>query len=219
MAFLPYVAPFAVWILLQTFLPATAAMYAVRSVAAAIAAFAAWLAVRRTGAGGALLSSPVSAIALGLFVAAFWILPEECPWYRTWVLWPFGAPTSVDAAPSPYDPAVCSWPLVWVKLAGSAFVIAPVEELFFRSFLYRWVVAGSNWRNARLDVWNWNGVLWTAFVFSLEHSPRFAVAFLCAIVYQFAAKRCGIAGAMLAHITTNLVLALYVMATGKWFFW
>lgn len=217
-ALLMYIAPFAVWILLQTILPPAAECYAIRSAATALAAAVLW-----RGSSPRLAIPRCRALALsllaGFFVAAFWILPEECAWYRRWVLWPFGFATPLDTAPSPYDPVVCGWPLAIAKLLGSAFVIAPVEEVFFRSFLYRRVMSGAAWRSASLETWNWSAVAWTCFIFSLEHSPRFAVAALCALVYQYTARKCGLAGAIIAHVVTNLVLGIYVIVFGKWNFW
>ncbi|MBR1871242.1 MAG: CAAX prenyl protease-related protein [Kiritimatiellae bacterium] len=206
-----FIAPFAAWIVLQNILPATAEMYAVRSVATA-ALLCLWMRKVR------FCKRMLWGVPAGLLVAAFWILPENCDWYRTCVLWPFGFATPIDTA-TPYAPETCGWPLTAAKLLGSAFVIAPAEELFFRSFLYRWIMRGDTWRDAKLETWNWSAALWTAFVFSLEHSPRFVVAFLCAMCYQFAAKKGGIAAAITAHVATNLLLAVYVIAAGEWHFW
>lgn len=221
--YLPAV-PFAVWIAMQSFLPATALNYAARS-AATLAALAGCLyLVRREGGenipGPACrLSALLPGLAAGLFVAAFWILPEHMPFYRKWILWPFGVPLPEPSGPSPYDPEVCGRALMWIKLAGSAFVIAPVEEIFFRSYLYRWIQQGERWREVDLSRFNASAFVWTVGLFALEHSPRFAVAAACGAVYQLVAMKRGLAAAIAAHITTNLVLAAYVIYFGDWGFW
>ena len=216
--------PFAVWIGLQCILPQTAAYYALRS-GATLAALAVSLALSVNAHSlsplcvGKALVSQVWGIAVGIAVAAMWILPEHCAFYREWILWPFGVPTPEPSAPSPYAPEACGWALTWAKLAGSAFVIAPVEEWFFRSFLYRWIQRGRNWRSVDMRKFDMGAFLWTVALFSLEHSPRFAVAAACGAMYQILAIRRGLAAAVTAHVTTNLLLALYVIRSGDWGFW
>jgi len=209
------VAPFGVWLALMTFLPATAGAYAVRAAATALALVWAAFVLRPSWR---LRALPLAAgLAGGAFVAAFWIFPESSAFYRTWILWPIGTDVPASAA-SPYDPAVCGWPLTLAKLAGSAFVIAPAEELFFRSFLYRRLQA-VDWRAVPLARFDLSAFLWSAALFSLEHPPRFLVAALCGGVYGLLAIRFGLASAIAAHIVTNLLLALHVIARGAWGFW
>ena len=209
------VLPFGVWIALMTLLPATAWGYAARS--AATAAALAW-ACRVLRPDWRL--SPhalVWGLAAGAFVAAFWIFPESWSWYRKWLLWPVGAepPPVADA---PYDPAVCGWPLTIAKLVGSAFVIAPVEELFFRSFLYRRLQA-REWLAVPISRFDVSAFVWTVGLFCLEHPPRFVVAAACGVVYGALALRHGLGAAIVAHVATNLLLALHVVHHGAWAFW
>ena len=119
---------------------------------------------------------------------------------------------------SPYDPAVCGWTLTWVRLAGSAFVIAPVEELFFRSFLYRWLQKG-DWTKVPLSRFDLAAFLWTAGVFALEHHTRLAAGAMAGAAYGLLAVRRGLGAAIVAHVVTNLALGLYVVQTGEWGFW
>ena len=209
------VLPFGVWIVLMTLLPATAWGYAARSAATAAALSWAccvlkprWRLSPRALAWG---------LAAGAFVAAFWIFPESWGWYRKWLLWPVGAepPPVTDA---PYDPAVCGWPLTVAKLVGSAFVIAPVEELFFRSFLYRRLQA-RDWLTVPLSRFDVSAFVWTAGLFCLEHPPRFVVAAACGVVYGALAVRHGLGAAIVAHVVTDLLLALHVIYHGAWEFW
>ena len=222
-AYLPAV-PFAVWIALQSLLPQTALNYAIRS-AATLAALALCLVLAHRGDGPRPARTRFSfsalfvGLAAGLFVAAFWILPEHMAFYRRWILWPFGVPVPEPSGPSPYDPAVCGSALMWMKLAGSAFVIAPVEELFFRSFLYRWIQRAERWREVELSSFDAQAFIWTVALFALEHSPRFVAAAACGAVYQLVAMRRGLASAIAAHVTTNLALAVYVIHFGDWGFW
>ena len=223
-------APFAVWTLLMTFLPKTAGAYALRTAATAAAGAAAFAFLRRCGfrADAADFGARETArwtvadvavgIAAGLFVFAFWVAPAGSSVYQTWLVRPIGY-VAEASDPSPYDPSVCGWWLTCAKLFGSAFVIAPVEELFFRSFLYRWVrMTKDGWTSAPLSRFDATAFLWMVALFAVEHA-EFAVAAACGAVYGLLAIKWSLKSAICAHATTNLVLGLYVVSFGHWNFW
>ena len=225
-----YCAPFAVWTVLMTFLPKTAGAYALRAAATAVAGIASMAWLRQMHAEpdacdrGAkeksswTLADVVIGIAAGLFVFAFWVAPAGSQWYQTWLVMPIGR-IAETTTPSPYDPSACGWWLTWAKILGSAFVIAPAEELFFRSFLYRWVqMARDGWTTAPLSRFNANAFAWTVALFACEHA-EFAVAAACGVVYGLLAIRRSLKCAICAHATTNFVLGLYVVYFGHWNFW
>ena len=243
-----YAAPFATWIALQTALPAAAWAYAVRSAATALVGiFCLWRGGARSCAtvteSGKRVASPNSehlgeaalsplhglgeaalsplhllfGLLVGILVTVLWIVPEISTFYRTWFCWPIGSLPAASHHPSPYDPAVCGWALTVAKLVGSAFVIAPVEEVFFRSFLYRWLQK-RDFRAVPLSRFNLSAFLWMVFLFTLEHDRPLAAA-VAGALYGFAAIRWGLASAIAAHVTTNLLLALHVIFSNSWAFW
>ena len=152
----------------------------------------------------------------GLVVNVLWIAPEYSTWYRTWMELPIGE-LPPASGPSPYEPSVCGWPLTIVKLIGSAFVIAPVEEVFFRSFLYRRLQA-RDFRAVPLSRFDLSSFLWMVFLFTLEHD-RPVVAALAGAAYGLLAIRFGLGSAIVAHVVTNLALGLHVIYRGEWWFW
>ena len=220
------VAPYAVWMALMFALPATAGAYAVRVALAALAL--AILLPRGRGAakpwsigGGA--GSVAWGLLAGAVVTVLWIAPEGIAAYRDFSL--MGAlglgasePAADAAGPSPYDPAVCGWTLTLVKLLGSAFVIAPVEELFFRSFLYRWLQKG-DWRSVDLGRFDLSAFLWMVALFASEHHTRLAAGAMAGAIYGVVAIRRGVGPAILAHATTNFALGVWVVVRGEWLFW
>jgi len=209
-----YTAPFVAWIALQMALPATAVGYAVRTgVTAAIGL--ACLLVLKAPCGFPWRGVIVGLIG-GLVVNVLWIAPEYSTWYRTWMELPIGE-LPPASGPSPYEPSVCGWPLTIVKLIGSAFVIAPVEEVFFRSFLYRRLQA-RDFRAVPLSRFDLSAFLWMVFLFTLEHD-RPVVAALAGAAYGLLAIRFGLGSAIVAHVVTNLMLGLHVIYRGEWWFW
>ena len=220
-------APYAVWMGLMFLLPRTAASYAMRS-AATLAALvpAAFilggraLRERTDGPGRRKPAFPGGAlpagIAAGFAVLLLWVLPEYLPFYREWCV--IGhCPVPGTPVDSPYDPAVCGRPLALAKLAGSAFVIAPAEELFFRSFLYRFLQS-RNWMDDALRRFDWQAFAWSAGLFALEHD-RPVAALAAAAIYTAVYVRHGLAAACIAHSATNLALAAFVLHTGSFGFW
>lgn len=197
------IVPYLVWMALMLLLPATAEAYAVRSgISAACLCGAYWL--FRHGGGAVRMDGKAACVGVvaGVLVWIVWVAPENFAWYRRWMI----VGEIESAAPSPYDPAVCGWTLTLVRLAGSAFVIAAAEELFFRRWLYRWLGADRT------------AFLWMVALFAVEHN-RPVVAALAGAAYGAVALRCGLASAILAHMTTNLILGIQVIATENWAFW
>ena len=185
-------------------LPPTALSYAIRT-SATIAAGTVSLALCRPRFSFHFRSLTLG-VLVGTLVCTLWILIP---------VWPFPEPVAPD--PSPYAPTVCGWSLTIVKLIGSAFIIAPVEEVFFRSFLYRWLIARDflSVPQSRFDL---SAFLWMILLFTLEHDRPVAAA-ITAALYGLLAIRFGIGSAIAAHVTTNLLLGLHVIYHNAWQFW
>ena len=207
--------PFAVWMGLMFVLPATAESYAVRSAATLATGIACWVVHRKdkstetqgasTCAGNVFVSA-ISGILVGLAIFALWIWAPA---------WPYSEPVAPEGLP--YAPETCGWPLTIAKLIGSAFIIAPAEELFFRSFLYRKLIA-RDFTSIPLSKFDLSAFLWVIFLFTLEHDRPIAAA-ITGAAYGLLAIRFGISSAIIAHIITNLVLALHVIFNNAWQFW
>ena len=56
-------------------------------------------------------------------------------------------------------------------------------------------------------------------LFALEHHTRLAAGAMAGAFYGWLAIRKGVGSAVIAHVTTNLLLGLYVILKGQWGFW
>ena len=167
------------------------------------------------------------ALLVGVAVFVVWVLPEtdwvgqRAPGFREFYLRIFiFPPWSVAEMPesSAYDPARCGWMLALMRLAGSAFVIAVAEEFFWRGWLYRWLL-GRNFLKVDLGRWDTGMFIAVSAVFAVEHM-QWAVGFLAGIAYLWLMIRTrDIWAAVVAHVLTNFLLAVYVLAYGKYEFW
>lgn len=166
------------------------------------------------------------ALFTGVVVLIVWIIMET-PWMARWpavqdfylnyAVLPWGAhPEYAD--PSNFAPEVCGWPLTIMRLLGSAFVIAVMEEFFWRGFLYRWLL-GRNFLKVDLGKRDLAMFIAVSVVFGLEHA-QWLVGILAGLAYLWLMVRTrDIWAAALAHVVTNLLLGLYVIVTGQYGFW
>ncbi len=215
-------APYLAWMVLMFALPEGALSYAVRTAVAA-AALAAWFFMRggRTAdSAGAPRAALPSAVLWGVFagvaVTVLWIVPEYSGLYRKWCI--LGdVPSPLDVQTSPYAPENCGWTLAVLRLFGSAFIIAPAEEIFFRNFLYR-RLQRDDWTAVDPRRFDLTAFLWMVGLFALEHN-RIVAAVMAGVFYGIVYIRRGLWAAILAHVLTNLLLALFVLKTGAWAFW
>jgi hypothetical protein len=105
-----------------------------------------------------------------------------------------------------------------LRVIGSALVVPPLEEIFFRSFFYRYLIA-SDFMEVPLSRFNWRAFVLAALFFGAEHNEWLA-GILCACVYQGLVCWKGRLGdAVTAHAVTNFLLGCWVIWRGAWAFW
>jgi CAAX protease family protein len=105
-----------------------------------------------------------------------------------------------------------------VRLLGSTLVVPPLEEVFYRSFLYRYLVR-SDFESLPLNTFHLGALLATAVLFGVEHYQWLA-GILCGFAYQgLVIRKNRLGDAMTAHAITNFLLGVYVVWQGAWQFW
>jgi CAAX prenyl protease-like protein len=110
------------------------------------------------------------------------------------------------------------WLLVAVRLAGAALVVPLMEELFWRSFLLRWLEERDflNVDAARVGL---RSVLVTVVLFGFEHNLWLA-GIVAGVAYSWLYMRTGNLWApILAHAVTNGLLGVWVIQTASWTYW
>jgi len=104
------------------------------------------------------------------------------------------------------------------RLAGSALVVPVMEELFWRSFVMRWLQKP---RFLAVDPRSvgWKALVISSVVFATEHHLWFA-GLLAGLAYGELYRRTGnLRLAVLAHAVTNGGLGAWVLVKGAWWFW
>ena len=112
-----------------------------------------------------------------------------------------------------------AWFYVIVRIAGSSIVVPPLEEVFYRSFLYRYFV-NTNFRAMPLGQFHALSFVVTSAIFGVLHPDRWLAGILCGLAYQWLVIRKNRLGdAMAAHAITNFLLGIWVVWKGAWTFW
>ena len=108
--------------------------------------------------------------------------------------------------------------LVFFRLVGPVLLVPLMEELFWRSFILRYLV-DNDFMKIRIGHFTWFSCLASAVLFGLEHHLIFA-GIMAGLAYNLLLYRTkSIAQCVFAHAVTNLALGIYVLLSGRWMFW
>jgi len=149
------------------------------------------------------------AFAIGVGTFAVWI-----------AMFPDGL-TSTAAWPVALQSIHPSWAAAWLALRLAGYVIAvPVaEELAFRVYAMR-RVTDSDIESVPVGAFTWPSFVISSTLFGVFHGALWpqgviaGMAFACALY-----RRRAVGDAVLAHATTNALIALYVFTSGRWSVW
>lgn len=166
------------------------------------------------------------AVVIGICVCAMWIGIDNLYPHLDVLMSKIGFGTTGAKAPvvlwnpnSRYGEGTpMAWFFVLARLAGSSLVVPPLEEVFYRSFLYRYI-AKPDFQSVQQGRFIWLPFLATSLVFGFEHQ-QWLPGILCGFAFQWLViRKQRIGDAITAHGITNLLLGLYVVSRGAWQFW
>jgi CAAX prenyl protease-like protein len=152
------------------------------------------------------------AVAVGIAVCVMWVgIDSFYPKFST-----------ADAVWNPHTQfganSGLAWMFIVVRTLGSTLIVPPLEEVFYRSFLYRYFVR-VNFQAMPFNRFHATSFLVTSLLFGFEHYQWLA-GILCGFAYQWLVIRKNRLGdAMTAHAITNFLLGVWVFWKGDWKFW
>lgn len=150
----------------------------------------------------------LQASTVGILVYAAWVRME----------WSWATQGAASAGYDPSDAGAFVPLLIAVRLFGAAIVVPIMEELFWRSFLIRYIDA-TDYLSIRLGTFSVKAGLITVLLFGLEHELWLA-GMMAGVAYNlllYRTKR--LWPCILAHGVTNLALGIHVLVTGEWKWW
>ena len=149
-------------------------------------------------------------IAVGLLVYAAWVRMD---W--SWAMQGDGTADGYDPSRTGTGTGIV---LAGIRLFGASVVVPIMEELFWRSFLIRYLVS-SKFESVALGMFTVFSCAATVVLFGLEHDLWLAgmmagVAYTGLLYYTKRLWPC-----IVAHAVTNLALGIHVLMTGEWRWW
>jgi len=145
--------------------------------------------------------------AAGLLVLWLWITLDAA-----WMI------VGHSAGFDPRDGGYINWWLASVRLFGGALVVPVMEELFWRSFLMRWIVA-QDFKTIVPATINCKSFIVSVILFGIEHNQWLA-GFVAGCVYSLLYMRTNkLWIPILAHAVTNGGLGIWILVSGQWSYW
>ncbi|HEU5218063.1 MAG TPA: CAAX prenyl protease-related protein [Gemmatimonadales bacterium] len=215
---LPYVAPFALFMVLLTIasqVPFDLRVYSILRIA--VLGLVLWVCSR----GVIPRSAPdwLMSALVGGAVFLLWVFPDLAfPAYRDHWLFSNGLTGKVeDAIPL----AGQRDPLVLLLRTLRAVILVPiVEELFWRGWLPRWIANPDDFRKVPVGSFTAFTFVVTAILFASEHGAMWDVGLAAGLVYNWWMQRTrSLGNLILSHAVTNACLSAYVILTGRWQYW
>lgn len=167
------------------------------------------------------------AIAVGVLIFALWVgleghYPSLSDLFSRLGM---GKGDSAENLPQPWNPhayfgsgSVLAWMFIGMRIAGTTLVVPPIEEVFYRSFLYRYL-ADPKWETVPLNRWSPVAFVITCAAFGIVHK-EWLPGILCGAAYQgLVLRKNRLGDAMTAHAITNLLLGIWVAWKAAWNFW
>jgi CAAX prenyl protease-like protein len=119
------------------------------------------------------------------------------------------------AAAAPADRSV--W--ITIRVLAAVLTVPIAEELAFRGFLLRRVVS-KDFQEVDPRTFTWMGIVLSSVAFGVLHGQQWLAGVITGALYALAMIRTGRIGeSVIAHATTNGLLAAYVLLYHRWNFW
>jgi CAAX protease family protein len=151
----------------------------------------------------------LASLSLGVLVFILWI---NMDWFA------FNTTQGQGFNPNVFEDSSLRVFMIGARLAGAVLLVPIMEELFWRSFLIRYLIT-TDFSKTPIGHFTWVSCIITVILFGLEHNLIVAgmmagLAYNLLLYYTRSIFHC-----ILSHAVTNLLLGIYVLQTGHWHFW
>lgn len=109
--------------------------------------------------------------------------------------------------------------VLFFRFFGSSVVVPIMEEVFWRGFLMRYLI-NEDFEKEPLARYTAASFWITTAAIVMVHADQYGVAFIYgALMGWWFLRTKSVGDAVLAHAVSNLLLNIWVIATGTWYFW
>jgi CAAX prenyl protease-like protein len=160
---------------------------------------------------------------LGVIVGVIGIfqwIPMQLWLQQNFALFAPPAPEDVFDPTKAFGSPAMMWSFIALRIAGAVLVVPVMEELFWRDYLWRQILAPNDFKLAHVGEWDWKAYLGVSCAFAIVHGNWWLTSIVWALmigallVYTKSLGAC-----IIAHAVTNLLLAAYVLRHKDWAFW
>jgi uncharacterized protein len=110
------------------------------------------------------------------------------------------------------------WGFIVVRMLGLVVLVPLIEELFWRSFLLRWLI-DQDFPRVPIGRVTPVAAVVTSVLFALAH-PEWLPAFLTGLLWAWLLHQTkSLSACVVSHVVANLALGVYVIASGHWKYW
>jgi uncharacterized protein len=174
----------------------------------------------------------VLATVLGLVGIVLWCLPAWI--YQTmsadgqppakWLEWLGVVAREEGFNPQRWEHCTgCYAFVIGARFLRMVIIVPLVEEIFWRGFLMRYLVAGDDkpFTSVQVGTHSWKAFVITTACVVLVHSPEDYLGALVfgSLMYFLCVRTKSLAACVWMHAVANLLLGIYVMKTKQWGFW
>ena len=117
-----------------------------------------------------------------------------------------------------HSPAL-RWSFIAARWSAAALLVPVMEELFWRDFLWRTVLAPNDFKLAEVGEPDWKTWLLVALLCSASHTQWMTAVVWSLMIGGLLVFTRSLGACIVMHGVTNLLLGLYVLKTGDWYFW
>jgi len=111
------------------------------------------------------------------------------------------------------------WAFIIVRWMGASLVVPFMEELFWRDYLWRTVVAPNDFKLAEVGERDWKAFVFVSLLFATVHVQWMTAIVWGLMIGGLLVYTRSLGACIIAHGVTNFLLGGYVLFTKNWYYW
>ncbi len=132
--------------------------------------------------------------------------------------WSLGKRTAYNPFEAIANPTL-RYSFLTVRFIGLALLVPVMEEVFWRSFLLRYVTDQDKWKSLPLGQFSLAAFGIVTGLFALAHPEWLAAIGYAALMAGLLRYTKSLLACIVAHSVTNAALGIFVLLTGNWRYW
>jgi hypothetical protein len=111
------------------------------------------------------------------------------------------------------------WMFIAVRWGGASLLVPVMEELFWRDFLWRMLLAPNDFKLASVGEWDWKVYTIVALAFATVHIEWMTAIVWALMMGALLVRTRSLGACIIAHAVTNFLLGAYILVYHDWRFW